>query len=523
MKDFKQKMKAFVGGRNFASGLLVALVIAVVVFVNVIAYTVTQYFQLYFYVQESDDLSVSDATEVLFDEAIREGKTVSVTFCMDKSELQTHQTGKFVYETALGFKEKYPEFIKLNYVNVYTKLYSDSDEHSSGELFDSSVYESYTDPETGKVSEYSFLGTSVIFEYKAYDGAGNLLKHNYRVVTDSYTTSGFADFFTTDGELNMTSYNGEEVFASMCAWVLKDSHSTAYVTVGHGETVDTSLVSALYCAGYYVDTLNLKTDPFPDDAGLIVISNPKHDFESSTNPALSTEIKKLEDYKNAGGKFYIVIDPLAKKLQAIERFVESFGIAMAKDSETGERYIVRDTENAITTDGYTLVAEHADNAMSNTMYSNFKDFGGSVVVRYSGALELTGEAKALLVSSPSSDCYAGGERVDGEGKYALAAYSTVDTQSGNEATIFFAPSVYMTSADAMVSDGYSNKNFLYSVFGEVYGEGEMPYGCNSVTLDNTVLENLRMGTARLYTALLLAIPAVLGIAGAVVIIRRKNR
>ena len=54
-------------------------------------------------------------------------------------------------------------------------------------------------------------------------------------------------------------------------------------------------------------------------------------------------------------------------------------------------------------------------------------------------------------------------------------------------------------------------------------KGDMPYGCNSVIFDDGTLENLTMGQAKLYTVLLIAIPAVLAAVGIFVMIRRKNR
>ena len=51
----------------------------------------------------------------------------------------------------------------------------------------------------------------------------------------------------------------------------------------------------------------------------------------------------------------------------------------------------------------------------------------------------------------------------------------------------------------------------------------MPHGCNFVTYVSDEVQNLTMGAAKIYTALLLAIPCVLAIVGAVVLIRRKNR
>ena len=309
----------------------------------------------------------------------------------------------------------------------------------------------------------------------------------------------------------------------MCAWVLSDHHETAYITTGHGESADPALASALQCAGYYVEALDLKRQSVPEDAGLVVISNPKSDFEKSSNPNLTTEIRKLEAYRNRGGNFYITLDPIGKRMPVIEGFVAGFGISAMKDSESGEKYIIKDSDNAITTDGFTLVCDHASGELSETMYSRFEEYGGNVILRYTAALELVGEAKPLLVSSTSSECQVGGKVVNSDGSYAIAAYSTYSTDSGKESKLFFIPSIYLTSTDAMVTDGYSNKNFLFSLFGELYGEGNMPYGCTSITFNDTVLENLKMSTVRLYTAILLIIPAAVAVTGAVVLIRRKNR
>lgn len=522
MNNFNEKARAFIAGRNFSSGVLVAIIIAVVVFVNIIAYTLTEYFELYVYVQEKDDLTIGAASDDLFEDARDKGYTVSVTFCMDEKELSQHATGKFVYETAREFKKRYPDFIKLNYVNVYTQLYSGSEEYESGTLFNANDYMTYVDPVSEKTYEYTLLGTSVIFEYKPADEHG-AVKRNFCVLTDNYTTAGFADFYTLDSSLTMTSYNGQEVFASMCAWVLSDHHETAYITTGHGESADPALATALQCAGYYVEALDLKRQSVPEDAGLVVISNPKSDFEKSSNPNLTTEIRKLEAYRDRGGNFYITLDPIGKRMPVIESFVAGFGISAMKDSESGEKYIIKDTDNAITTDGFTLVCDHASGELSETMYSRFEEYGGNVILRYTAALELVGEAKPLLVSSTSSECQVGGKVVNSDGSYAIAAYSTYSTDSGKESKLFFIPSIYLTSTDAMVTDGYSNKNFLFSLFGELYGEGNMPYGCTSITFNDTVLENLKMSTVRLYTAILLIIPAAVAVTGAVVLIRRKNR
>ena len=45
----------------------------------------------------------------------------------------------------------------------------------------------------------------------------------------------------------------------------------------------------------------------------------------------------------------------------------------------------------------------------------------------------------------------------------------------------------------------------------------------TILYDTETLENLTMGTAKIYTALIMLIPAAAALVGAVILIRRKNR
>ena len=88
--------------------------------------------------------------------------------------------------------------------------------------------------------------------------------------------------------------------------------------------------------------------------------------------------------------------------------------------------------------------------------------------------------------------------------------------------MFVTSSIYLTSTDALVAKGYSNRVFVYSLIEKVFTSGtSVPYGCNTVYYNTEVLENLTMGRARLYTALIMAVPAALAVVGAVVVTRRK--
>lgn len=493
-------------GRNFTSELLAAVLIFVVVFVNVIIYTLDSYLGWYIYIAETPDFSISDTYSDTFLEA--EGKEIRVTFCMPRTELEAHSSGSFVLKTADEFVKKYPNLFKLRFINLVTKYDQDGNDVKD-EL------EIYKD--NGRGGQNYISEASVIFECGS----------NYRVLTDVVTGSGFADFFTLDSNMYVTSYNGEEIFAAMSSWVLSDVHPEAYFTIGHGEAIMPTLYNVLLAAGYYVDTVNLRDAEDADEklegADLIVISNPTTDIERSANPQIATEYERIKNYADKGGSLFVTVDPYAKRLDVFYSLLAEYGISLYTTPD-GERQTVRDEVSGITLDGFTFAASVSDtDSVSLGVKSKLDELGGAVILSDASPLVLTGEAKPLLISSSNSVCYSGGEVTDTAGGYTMAAYSTLQSQLGEESKLFFIPTVYLTATDAMVTRGYANKDFLYSLFDEFFEMGEMPYGCNSILYDTTTLENLTMGTARTYTALLLLIPAVLCVVGVVTLIRRKNR
>ncbi len=528
MKNLKQGLSSVVSGRNFSPTVITAMIIAIFVIANTLVYVGYSLLTAGNSTVEAEDLSITDAAKDLFTSAKSAGKKITVTFCMSESELSTHETGNYVYRTAKEFVNKYPDFIELRYANIFTLKYDDTGEGFNAEQYKSiprkdAEGEVILDSEGNPVvDEYAINRGSVIFECTTFDGSGNVVRKNTRVLTGS---DAFVDFFTLDGQGYVNSYNGEEIFTAMSGWVIADEHKTAYFTMGHGEVPSTNFYNTLLCAGFYIDDLNLRRENVPEDAALVIISNPKSDFErSSEGSSVVGELDRLNDYKKRGGSFYVVVDPIAKKLSNLEEFVADFGISF-RESDEGERLMIKDLDRAIGTDGFTLVTNYAKTPLAENVYSKIAEYGGNVIIKDAAALNCDDAkgAKPLLVSSESATLEAGGQSMDNSGSYTVAAYSERYNESAEPAKMFFVPSVYLTADDAMVTNGYSNKDFIYSLFDVFYGAENMPYGTKSVLQASTMLENLTLGASLVYTAVLMAIPAVLAVLGTVIIIRRKNR
>lgn len=480
---------------------LTVTVIALIIAVNVLFYVLASAFGWYIKPSERDEMVLTGATDSLFESAQVMDLAVTVYFCNDKQTVENHDTGAFVHKTALEFEKRYPDLIDVKYVNLITKLDSDGNRVDIERLSDGG----------------NLLRSSVIFDCEKTG------KH--KAVTDYATSVGYADFFTLDSEGEIISYDGEEFMAAMIAAVQRAQSKKAYFTTTHSEQADPSFAKLLIVSGYETDTVNLREAPVPEDADLLIISNPRNDFESSATGAATTELGRLRAYLERGGNLYVSLDPYVKGLGSLCSLLAEYGIALSETEVDGRviRDIVRDSENAITTNGYTVVTEHADGEMATLIRDNMDKYSSNdVIVREAGALSLSGTAEALLTSSSTAICENGGVVTRRGGDFPVAAYNRVDAADG-ESNIFVVSSVYLTVSSALVTNGYSNKDFLYSVFESVYGMSALPYGCRSVLYETSTLENLTMSTANLYTAIVIAVPVIIAAVGTVIIIRRKNR
>lgn len=502
MSNFKKKIGDALGGDRFSSTALTAFFLAVIVTLNVILYIIVEFFGLYFYSDEKADLTLSGSTDSLFASAIAENKKVKISFCLAKEDLENHATGNYVYQTAKYYEERYPEFIEVDFINLITRR------NKNNELVDLTKYK--TDMLGNETPIYK---SSVIVE----------CGENHRVMSDTYTAAGFAPFYTLDASNQVTSYNGEEVIAAMISWVLTGEQKKAYFTQFHGETAELAFSNLLACAGYYVDVIDLRKEEVPVDTDLLVISNPTSDFEAAREGSgIRAEIDRLKTYAEGGGNIYVALDPYVKSMPVLESFLAENGIKFSvteTESGTKIRNMIKDDRNAITTDGFTLVTEFSGNETAKKISDRVAGYSdGRVIVREACALELSGGAKPILTSSSASVLEAGGATVSRSGSYPVAAYS----ENGNS-KIFVVPSVYITASDSLITSGYSNKDFIYSLFQDFFGAGDMPYGCKEVLYNTQTLENLTMGTAKLYTAFIMLVPVAVAAIGAVIIVRRKNR
>ena len=510
MTNFKNTIRSLFRKEKVTGSAVTALLIGAIIALNVIVYALTVGFGLYYTPTDELDMSITDSSDEKF--AAFEGQKVDVVFCRDSASFDD-ETGTmdhvyFFHKTAKEFEKRYPNLINLRYVNIITKR------DENGKIFERLV--DYQKNDKGEI-EYPLYDTSVIFDCVA--------NNKHRVVTN---VEGAAFYVNPNSDASdYQAYIGEEVFSSMVSWVLSKTTQKAYFTTYHGESAEIYFTSMLACAGYEIDVLDLRKQNIPDDADLLIISNPTKDFEKSVQGGPTSEINRLEDYLKNGGNLYVSFDPYVDKLNNLEKILKDYGISFIETDIDGEIYknIVRDSSNSTTADSFTLISSFADSEYANEISDTIGKFdSGKVRLRECAALKVEGGARALLTSSSSAATYANGERTDKSGSYCIGATArTGDEYSEKYGNVFVISSVYLTANDLLVTKGCANRDFIYAVLDTVFDANNAPYGCKPIHYNDGSLENLTMGTARIYTIIILAIPAAIAVVGIVIIRRRKNR
>lgn len=190
----------------------------------------------------------------------------------------------------------------------------------------------------------------------------------------------------------------EEQLAGGILHVLRGRARRMLFTTGHGERQPGGtpesygrLASALAAENYAPDGLGLLDGPVPDDADLVVVAGPKHDF-------LPAELDALAAYLKGGGGVLMLLDPAP--LPNLGRFLGSLGITL------GDDFIVDRERKVLNTEGLAAVVElfkrgnPVTDAVTNPIESG-------VVLPSARSVDVTGEvpgvqAEAVARTSPTA-------------------------------------------------------------------------------------------------------------------------
>lgn len=562
------KIKASTGRKlryGGMSALLTALIIAVVIIVNVIFSALSQKFLWYAdltpellyslsdealdIIENGDDefntLSPIETVDKIREEKLAEDPEfdpsslmINIIFCDDPDTIDENSAQKYVHYTALELEEKFPDYINVEYYNIIRNPSSVS------KFKTNSLSKIYT--------------TSVIIEFGT--------EYRIREIRSFFT---FSD--STDEE--PWAYNGEKAFTSSILAVTRAEAPIACLTVNHGESLsDIEFANTLVDAGYLVQELDLEHQEIPEKCRLLVVFDPVNDFKVIDGVSEIDEISKLDEFLDGTNSMMVFMSPDTPRLENFEEYLEEWGIAFNRYTDSGGQeisHLVKDSSQALSTDGYTFKAEYVTTGLGGTLTEDMRSrpvpqsviFANAMSISYSDVYSPThytpddtssdsseeydyatyytnGTSRAIydvFTTSAKAEAFAGSSKpvevASDVNRLKLLTVSVENrtTQEDNYSTISEASyvvacgSTEFASSTLLQSNSYGNTDFLLTALRAI-GREPVPVGLTFKPFADSTIDTVTTAEATQYTVVLAVTPAIIATAaGIVILVRRKNR
>ena len=478
---------------------------------------------------------------------VDEHAKIKIIFCNEEDDINADSTAKYVLETAKQLRTAYPDYIELEFVNIYAN--------------------------PSAVSKYKTSSLTNIYSSDVIIESGN----EYRVVN---MTAFFA--VSSDDTTTAWAYNGEKKFISSIMAITQAEAPIVGVLLNHGETFyDYELLTLLEDAGYVIQELDLTKDEIPEECRLILCYNPDKDFLSSADVGegerseISALSEFLSDYYNS---FMVFMSPDTPKLKNLEEFLEMWGITFDRtENEDGDVFsnVIKETlDHSVTSDGYGNIAQYVTEGGAEHLTSDMRQVLSPAKVIFRNAMSISYPDTYTLDRGDDDTVGTDDDRIayfkDGVQRYiynvftsssgAIAMSSGKEVGKATEAD----PFVYMTMTEEyrgyaepvydadgndlgtyeygkassyvvafssvefateqyLMSSSYGNSEVLLRTLREL-GKESVPISLPLKPFEDTTIENIDAQAANIWTAVLAILPAIsAAVVGLVVIIRRKNR
>lgn len=316
-------------------------------------------------------------------------------------------------------------------------------------------------------------------------------------------------------------FDGEQQITSSLYRLTSGEASQAYYTTNHGERpLSDTLVDALEAQNIQPQELNLLSSTIPEDCDLLIINCPASDF---TGPEGAVdEIGMLEEYLAAGGKVLLTTDAYYSTPN-LDAVMAEFGL-----SRVDGLIVEGDANHSLYGYSYYLLPDYAITTESTAL--DGLDTSAYLLLQMAQGIQITQNdsvtAEPLLTTSSAAYSKTAGyemtttdkEEGDIDGPFNLAVWAQNDTTG---AQVIWVGCSNMDD-DTLYMSVPGNCDFLVGCAASLTGQS------SDILIDAKALEadqlTIPAGTATVVgLVFLLAVPAGLLIAGAVVTIRRRRR
>ena len=358
-------------------------------------------------------------------------------------------------------------------------------------------------------------------QYGAEQVSGGSLILDAGTGSDVLDAVGFYVYDYSDYYNYSVRFDGEQQITSSLYRLTSGEASQAYYTTNHGERpLSDTLVDALEAQNIQPQELNLLSSTIPEDCDLLIINCPASDF---TGPEGAVdEIGMLEEYLAAGGKVLLTTDAYYSTPN-LDAVMAEFGL-----SRVDGLIVEGDANHSLYGYSYYLLPDYAITTESTAL--DGLDTSAYLLLQMAQGIQITQNdsvtAEPLLTTSSAAYSKTAGyemtttdkEEGDIDGPFNLAVWAQNDTTG---AQVIWVGCSNMDD-DTLYMSVPGNCDFLVGCAASLTGQS------SDILIDAKALEadqlTIPAGTATVVgLVFLLAVPAGLLIAGAVVTIRRRRR
>lgn len=338
-----------------------------------------------------------------------------------------------------------------------------------------------------------------------------------------YSLSSFMPVAQSTGKV--FAFRGEMYFTSAILTVTKDEKSEVTFTTNHSESLSPYLEEIFEFCGYKINRVDLTTESISPNTGILVIYDPKNDFQSSADGV--SEIEKLSDYLMSNRSAMVFIGPFSPALPHLDEFLDEWGISVARDLviQDSEKYLPQYNEQNLICD-YSPYGDNKDvEALTSSVSSSQTICRSASPITLSAPKKTSTNVFSVLKSSDFSYTTEGEERVRGPFDVMALATRTVMENDGNSGNFERKAHLLVTSTTEFATfcsdNSYANRSLMFNAI-KLMNEDQSITGITMKRFDDTSL-NIEAGQVRQITAVLVCvIPGIIILAGVVVWIKRKN-
>lgn len=451
-------------------------------------------------IYELSDEGADFMREAVLDK-LGDGK-ITVTLCDEQRTLMQDGASAYVLGTVLDIKESFGDKVVIEHLNIF------EDPTRARELGVSST-------------------TDIAFSCKGRSVALSLAQC----------------YAFTDGETEIPSaYIGERRILTSMLSVAGEGARKCCFTVNHGETADAELIYLLADSGYTSMFIDLFEDDIPEDCELLVTVNPTQDLSAVADGERVSEAHKIENYMRTGGKYMVFVGVdtfLSGGFENFEGLLEDWGVRFAHSTGTDGRedcYAIKDPVSSVTTDGYTVFSEIAENSFAQSVLGECKRqgvFGAATAIQPAESFAPTADGGyesadgkrmyPVLTSTDSAQAWADGRLVQKakDGRFAFMTVTELEGEGG-KGTLVACSSLRFVEEGMLQSIVYGNGEMMMRVLAHL-GAEDLPYALSSRPLSPLPIQSLTGRSSIVITVCLAVLPALcVATVGTVVLVRRKR-